>query len=98
MAADHLRRLFDRFLVGLVCSGENDRPRIRELVRDKLTEIFDIELCLGTVKYRHRGIELTVSRFIRYVFDRIHDIGELADPRWFDQNPLRRVFGHHFLE
>jgi 20S proteasome subunit beta 7 len=81
----------------LVRTGQDDGAGMLDLVDEELTEVLDIELCLGTVHHGHSTVELHLG-ILSGAADSGHDFGELAHARRLDQDPFGCVCGHDFTK
>ena len=97
MLAKDLHALCDFLVTCFVCSGQDDRSGIFDLVDEEFAEILDIELAFCRVHNGNSAAQLHISAF-RRILNGFHDIGKLAHARRLDEDPLRRIVVHDFPE
>ena len=80
-----------------VCSGKQDGAGIFNLIQEEFAEIPDIHSRLCGIHDGNRTVQLHIGAG-RGIVHRPHDIGQLSHAGGLDQDPLRVVLLHHFLE
>ena len=78
-----------------LCAAEDQCVRIFDLIIKELAEVFLIHLALVHIDHGAAADELQLIVDGRHSF--LH-IGELAHAAWFDDDPVRMIIIHHFLQ
>ena len=95
--AEKLNTFGDPLVTDLICSGQNDGARIGDLVVEELAEILEVNLALGGIHDCAGAVEMHLG-VLGCVVDGTHDIGKFADTRGLDQDALRSIGVHDFLQ
>ena len=74
MGSKDLHAFRDLRVTGLVCPCKDDRTGVLDLIGEKLAEILQIELALGSIHYCDSAVQLHV-RALRSTLNSLHDIG-----------------------
>ena len=97
LLTDHADRVVDLLLRCILCAGQDNRSGALDLVVVELAEVLHIHLNLLHISYRDQRSDLQIA-FLRCVFDRAADIGELAHAGWLDDDVIRMKLVHDLLQ
>ena len=90
---DKFYGLIEFFLLDVGCAAQDDRACILDLVLVELAEVLKIDPALGCIDDRNGSADLGAFDF----FYCGYDIGELADARGFDEDPVGSICVDDFL-
>ena len=92
---DQIHRLLHLRRACHVRPAQDDGSRVLDLVDEKLAEILHVHPAFGGVHHRDRAVQ---GELHVHVFHRLHHIGKLAYAGGLDQNAVRMIGLHHFLQ
>ena len=92
-----LHGLHSLCLVYNICTAHNDRTCILHLIVKELPKVSHIHFALLGIYYSGIAVQLDIH-FILYTLDCLNYIRKLAYTRWLDEDSIRIIFLHHFLQ
>ena len=89
--------LLDLLRFCFICTAQNNRAGIFDLVAEELAEILSVDPALCYIHDRREAVELRINLFLHALY-RLDHVGKLAHARRLDQDAVRVIGVHHLAQ
>ena len=89
--------LLDLLRFCFICTAQNNRAGIFDLVAEELAEILSVDPALCYIHDRREAVELRINLFLHALY-RLDHVGKLAHARRLDQDTVRMIGIHHLTQ